>query len=131
MNSDFGALPFDSYILEEMPCEHNEGYTLQRFYFTVDQKSQTGFIDLETITDDVPEIGTTASVAGQKENVLPSKKITLNDRIRYKGLTRGEKYVAKGVLMDKATGKPVLDPNGREITAERNSQLCSEQASSM
>ncbi|MBR2705687.1 MAG: VaFE repeat-containing surface-anchored protein [Mogibacterium sp.] len=119
MNSDFGALPFDSYILEEMPCEHNEGYTLQRFYFTVDQKSQTGFIDLETITDDVPEIGTTASVAGQKENVLPSKKITLNDRIRYKGLTRGEKYVAKGVLMDKATGKPVLDPNGREITAEK------------
>ena len=119
MNSDFGALPFDSYILEEMPCEHNEGYTLQRFYFTVDQKSQTGFIDLETITDDVPEIGTTASVAGQKENVLPSKKITLNDRIRYKNLTRGEKYVAKGVLMDKATGKPVLDPNGKEITAEK------------
>ncbi len=23
MNSKFGALPYDSYILEEMPCEHN------------------------------------------------------------------------------------------------------------
>lgn len=119
MNSDFGALPFDSYILEEMPCEHNEGYILQRFYFTVDQKSQNGFVDLETITDDVPEIGTTASVGGQKENILPSKKITLNDRIRYKGLKTGEKYVARGVLMDKATGKPVLDPSGKEITAEK------------
>jgi len=119
MNSSFGALPYDSYILEEMPCEHNEGYILQRFYFTVDQKSQNGFVDLETITDDVPEIGTTASVGGQKENITPSKKITLNDRIRYKGLTPGEKYVAKGVLMDKATGKPVLDPSGKEITAEK------------
>jgi hypothetical protein len=119
MNSGFGALPFDSYILEEMPCEHNEGYTLQRFYFTVDQKSQTGFVDLETITDDVPEIGTTAFVGGQKEDVLPSKRITLNDRIWYKGLTRGEKYTAKGVLMDKETGKPVLDPSGKEITAEK------------
>ncbi|MBR2390476.1 MAG: hypothetical protein IKA94_06750, partial [Mogibacterium sp.] len=38
MNSKFGALPYDSYILEEMPCEHNEGYILQKFYFTVDQK---------------------------------------------------------------------------------------------
>ena len=119
MNSDFGALPYDSYILEEMPCEHNEGYTLQKFYFTVDQKSQNGFVDLETITDDVPEIRTTASVGGQKENITPSKKITLNDRIWYKGLTKGEKYTARGVLMDKATGKPVLDPSGREITAEK------------
>ena len=49
MNSKFGALPYDSYILEEMPCEHNEGYILQKFYFTVDQKSQNGSVDLEDL----------------------------------------------------------------------------------
>ena len=119
MNSKFGALPYDSYILEEMPCEHNEGYILQKFYFTVDQKSQNGFVDLETITDDVPEIGTTASVDGKNKDIRPQKAITLVDVIEYKNLKKGETYTAKGVLMDKATGKPVLDINGKQITAEQ------------
>ena len=119
MNPDFGALPYDSYVIEEMPCEQNEGYTMQKFFFTVDEKSQNGFVDLETITNDIPEIGTTASVNGKKENITPSKTIKLTDRIKYKGLGKGQKYVAKGILMDKATGKPVLDPSGKEVTAEK------------
>ena len=119
MNSKFGALPYDSYILEEMPCEHNEGYILQKFYFTVDQKSQNGFVDLETITDDVPEIGTTASVEGKNRNIRPKKEITLVDVIEYKNLKKGETYTAKGVLIDKATGKPALDSRGKQITAEQ------------
>ena len=119
MNSAFGALPYDSYILEEMPCEHNEGYILQKFYFTVDQKSQNGFVDLETITDDVPEIGTTASVNGENTEILPQKEIKLIDEIEYKNLKKGETYTAKGVLMDKATGQPVTDPIGEQITAEQ------------
>ena len=119
MNSDFGALPYDSYVIEELPFDGNEGYTLQKFFFTVDEKSQNGFVDLETITNDIPEIGTTASVNGKKENVEPSKTIKLTDRIKYKGLGKAQKYVAKGVLMDKSTGKPVLDPAGKEVTAEK------------
>ena len=119
MNSSFGALPYDSYILEEMPCEANEGYSLQRFYFTVDQKSQNGFVDLETITDDVPEIGTMASVNGIKRDVLPKKEIELTDVIEYKGLKKGETYTVKGKLMDKATGEVIKDSSGKEITAEQ------------
>jgi len=119
MNPEFGALPYDSYVIEELPCEQNEGYTMQKFFFTVDEKSQNGFVDLETITNDIPEIGTTASVNGKKENITPSKTIKLTDRIKYKGLGKAQKYVAKGILMDKATGKPVLDPAGKEITAEK------------
>ena len=119
MDSRFGALPFDSYILEEMPCEHNEGYILQRFYFTVDQKSQNGFVDLETITDDVPEIGTTASVNGKNTEICPNKEITLIDEIEYKNLKKGETYTAKGRLMDKKTGKVCRDAKGNEITAEQ------------
>ena len=119
MNSKFGALPYDSYILEEMPCEHNEGYILQKFFFTVDQKSQNGFVDLETITDDVPEIGTTASVNGKNKDIRPQKEITLVDVIEYKNLKKSETYTAKGVLMDKATKEPVVDINGNQITAEQ------------
>ena len=119
MNSKFGALPYDSYILEEMPCEHNEGYILQKFYFIVDQKSQNGSVDLETITDDVPEIGTTASVDGKNADITPQKQITLIDTIEYKNLVRGQKYVAKGRLIDKATGDVMKDAQGKEITSEK------------
>ena len=119
MNSKFGALPYDSYILEEMPCEHNEGYILQKFYFTVDQKSQNGFVDLETITDDVPEIGTTASVDGKNTKILPKKEIKLVDEIEYKNLKKGETYTAKGRLIDKATGEVCKDAAGKDITAEQ------------
>lgn len=119
MNNKFGALPYDSYILEEMPCEHNEGYILQKFYFTVDQKSQNGSVDLETITDDVPEIGTMASVDGKNADITPQKQITLIDTIEYKNLVRGQKYVAKGRLIDKATGDVMKDAQGKEITSEK------------
>ena len=119
MKSEWGALPYDSYILEEMPCEHNEGYILQKFWFTVDQKTQTGFVDLETITDDIPEIGTTADVNGENTEIMPAKEIKLTDTIEYTNLKKGEKYTAKGRLIDKATGKVIKDAKGNEIRAEK------------
>lgn len=119
MNSSFGALPYDSYIIEELPCEKNEGYTLQKFFFTVDEKSQNGFVDLETITDDIPEIGTEASVDGKNADITPQKEITLIDTIEYTGLKKGEKYIAKGRLIDKANGEVVKDAAGTEVTAEQ------------
>ena len=117
-NFKLGALPYDSYILEEMSCEKNEGYTLQRFFFTVDEKSLNGFVDLETITDDVPEIGTTAAVNGKNTDVKTDKEITLIDTVEYTNLLRGETYTVKGKLIDKATGEVVKDAAGNEVIAE-------------
>jgi hypothetical protein len=101
-----------------MKRKQNEGFTLQKFSFTVDDKTQTGQIDLETITDDAPEIGTKASVDGKNANVTPKKEITLIDTIEYKGLKKGETYTAKGKLVDKKTGEVMKDAEGKEITAE-------------
>ena len=116
--SSCGALPYGSYILEEMSCEQNDGYTLQRFFFTVDEKSRSGLIDLATITDDIPEIATVATVDGKNVDVSPGKEVILLDRIEYRNLKKGETYIAKGQLVDKSTGLVCLDVNGNEITAE-------------
>ena len=113
-----GALPYDTYILEEMPCERNEGYILQKFIFTVDEKSRTGFVDLETITDDAPEIVTTATVNGKNSDVKVSSEITLIDVVEYTNLKRGETYTVKGKLIDKVTGEVVRDANGNDVAAE-------------
>ena len=117
-DAKLGALPYDSYVLEEMSCEKNEGHILQRFYFTVDEKSINGVVDLETITDDVPEIETTAEVDGKNVDVKPGEEITLIDTVKYANLMKGETYTVKGKLIDKSTGEAMKDAQGNDITAE-------------
>ena len=112
------ALPFDTYTLEELPCEGNQGYELVKVpNITISRNNTT--IYLGTIDDQfegVPEIGTTATVDG--EHVAePAGEVTLIDTISYKNLKVGETYKISGVLMDKSTGEPLL-VNEQQITAE-------------
>ena len=112
------ALPFDTYTLEELPCEGNQGYELVKVpNITISRNNTT--IYLGTIDDQfegVPEIGTTATVEG--EHVAePAEEITLVDTVTYKNLKVGETYKISGVLMDKSTGEPLL-VNEQPVIAE-------------
>ena len=62
------------------------------------------------------KIGTTATVDGQ-HTADPTGEITIVDVVEYTGLTPGQTYTVSGILMDKATGEPLL-VDGAEITAE-------------
>ncbi len=73
-------------------------------------------VELTAINDKVPEIGTTATIDGNKE-VNATEVFTLTDTVEYKHLIPGKEYQLKGVLMDKATGKALLI-DGKEITSE-------------
>lgn len=70
----------------------------------------------QTVKVTVPEIGTKATVNGEKSAVA-NGDITIEDTVSYKNLTVGKEYTVKGILMDKATGKPFL-VNGKEVTSE-------------
>ena len=70
----------------------------------------------QTVKVTVPEIGTKATVNGEK-SAAAKGDITIEDTISYKNLTVGKEYTVKGILMDKATGKPFL-VNGKEVTSE-------------
>ncbi len=120
-NPSYGALPYDSYIIEEMACEQNLGYGLQKFFFTIEDKTQNGVVDLETITNkykDVPELATQAGVGGINRGVSPNIEITLVDVIKYSNLVKGETYTVRGRLMDKSSDEVVKDANGEEVVAE-------------
>ena len=112
------ALPYDTYTLEELPCEGNQGYELVKIPNITISRNDT-VIELGTIDDQyegVPEIGTTALVDG--EHVAePAGEVTLIDIISYKNLQVGETYKISGVLMDKATGEPLL-VNEQQVAAE-------------
>ena len=82
--------------------------------FTVadDSKDQTVAFENE----EQPVIGTTATVDG-RHDALAKKDVTLKDVVSYEKLIPGREYVVKGTLMDKATGKALLDKDGKVITS--------------
>ena len=73
----------------------------------------------QTVTfEDGPHIGTTATVDGQ-HTAAPSGEVTIVDVVAYSGLTPGETYKVSGILMDKATGEPLLvGEDQAQVTAE-------------
>lgn len=70
----------------------------------------------QTVTAEVPEIGTKATVEGKKE-IIVSDRVVIEDIVSYKNLTPGKEYTIKGILMDKATGKP-FEIDGKTVTSE-------------
>ena len=114
-----GALPYDTYSIEEMRCENNKGYVLQKFSFTVDEKTRTGTVDLETITDDLITIGTKAKAENTGMNLSAAEKdVKLMDTVSYTNLVPGKEYVLKGKLMDQKTGKELL-VNGKPVVSQK------------
>lgn len=113
------ALPYDYYLLEELRCEGNKGYALVTVPNIFISRDST-VIELGTIDDHeegTPEIGTTATVDGEK-TAEPLSEVSIVDTVRYSGLIAGKTYKLSGVLMDKATGDP-LTVDGKQITAEK------------
>ncbi len=66
-----------------------------------------------------PEIGTTATDSETGDHISnPDKEVTIKDTVSYKNLIPGKEYTVSGVLMDKATGKPIL-VDGKKVTAKK------------
>lgn len=66
-----------------------------------------------------PSIGTTATdFDGKGHTVKVGESVVIRDTVAYKNLVPGTEYKVSGVLMDKATGKPFLDADGKQITGE-------------
>ena len=109
-------------IVFEFDASELGGKTLVAFetlYFEDVQIGVHADIDDERQTIYVPEITTDAKndETGTHEGTI-GKSITITDVVTYTNLVPGKEYTVKGVLMDKATNKPLL-VNGKEVTAEK------------
>lgn len=119
VDNALGALPYDLYVLDEMPCDANKGCRLlEGIEIAVTRDSVT--VKLGTLTDDAIEIETTAKDSETGGHFAKAdEKVTIVDTVKYTGLYKNKEYVMKGTLMDKETGKSLLDKEGKEITAEQ------------
>ena len=75
--------------------------------------------EAQTVTFKDVELKTTAKDKATGEKLIkPEGTVTIVDTVEYKNLIVGKEYVVDGILMDKATGKPLL-VNNKEITATK------------
>ena len=96
-----GALPYDTYIIEEMSCDSNKGFELiPPFEIVVSRNNLV--IDLGTLTDEYEKeisIHTTATSKDGEKTILAGKEVTIVDTVKLDGLTKGTKYQLKGWQM--------------------------------
>ena len=96
-----GALPYDTYIIEEMKCDSNKGFKLiPPFEIVVSRNNLV--IDLGTLTDEYEKeisIHTTATSKDGDKTILAGKEVTIVDTVKLDGLTKGTKYQLKGWQM--------------------------------
>ena len=119
--NESGALPYDTYFVEELECENNSDRILLPA-IEVEITKDNNTVNLGTLTNDkkpMPEISTTAidRDSGSHEAV-PRENMILIDQVLWENLTPRKEYVLKGILMDGETGEELLI-GGEKVTAEK------------
>lgn len=114
VNDELGALPFDTYTIEELPCPANEGLQLVQTSIVISRDKAV--VDLGTIDDPSASIGTQARDTADADSIVAaSEKTTIIDRVSYSGLIPGREYTMHGKLVDRESEKPLFDDGGNEI----------------
>ena len=119
IDDSLGALPYDIYEIEELATDVNKEYRLISSV-TVDLTEEASYTDgyllydLGTVTN-VPEpwIGTRALGVKTQDNIIPAnEKVDVEDVTNYYYLEAGKTFTVKGIIMDPATKKPYVQPDG-------------------
>jgi hypothetical protein len=112
-----GALPYDTYIIDEIRSEKNYGYMmLEDIEVVVDQNNTV--VDLGILLNKKIKLETSASETDTgNKNITASNKIKIRDVVTYEGLEPGKEYVLKGKLIDKETGK-IIENSGNDVEGE-------------
>ena len=115
-DNSLGALPFDTYSVEELRCTANEGYALVNTTVTVSRSGAS--IDFGTLDDPEPEIHTSAYDASDSDHYIGVGTVKVTDKVEYSHLVAGKTYTVTGEVHDTKTGD-VLKVNGKTVTAEK------------
>lgn len=111
---EFTNVPYGEYIVRELKPATGYLPNGESYPMTISENKEV--VEINVLNDKIPELKTTAAIDGKKEFTV-NGDVTIDDVVSYKHLVPGKEYTVKGILMDKATGKPFL-VDGKEITSE-------------
>lgn len=110
-----GALPFDTYTVNELPCAANKDYYIgQTFKVTITENgAELDYGALDNVHK--PEIGTEAFDGTDMDKTLAiGDLVYVKDIVSYNYLDTEKSYVLKGVIMNKTTGE-VYTQDGKPV----------------
>ena len=114
-----GALPYDTYDIEELACAANEGKQLVSATAVVTRDGVT--LNLGTMDDPEANIATRATdKADGDKYVAQDDTVTVVDRVTYSNLISGKQYTLDAQLVNKDTGA-VLAKATQTFTPDRTS----------
>lgn len=118
VNDDEGALPFDTYELEELKGKNNSGMTMFKDTVTISRNNAT--VKLNNIENDGVSIHTTArdKETGTHYSV-PDESVTIIDRVFYNNLKKNREYMLVGNIMDKGTGKQLTGKDKAPVSSQK------------
>ena len=130
---NLGALPYDTYLLEELPCAANEGHRLVSTLVTISRDGvnlDLGTLDDETLPEpEPPAVATTLLSDATAGHDAPSyADSTVTDTVSLTNLSVGESYEVRGTLRtvergeggEKVVGQ-VLDTGQTSFVADETS----------
>ena len=110
----FENVPYGEYIVYELKPATGYLPNVESYPVTISENKEV--VEITVLNDKISELKTTAAIDGKKEFTI-NGDVTIDDVVSYKHLVPGKEYTVKGILMDKATGKPFL-VDDKEITSE-------------
>ncbi|WP_418954331.1 VaFE repeat-containing surface-anchored protein [Tractidigestivibacter sp.] len=96
VDDSLGALPYDTYSVQELRSKANEGHSLVGFSVTVTRNGVN--LHMGTVDEWTVAIGTTLTDAEGEKCVPASASTRLIDEVSYQGLTPGATYTLEGEL---------------------------------
>ncbi|MCD8078560.1 MAG: VaFE repeat-containing surface-anchored protein, partial [Lachnospiraceae bacterium] len=127
VDDSLGALPYDTYYIEELEGTANEGMTMWSgyIYVTADTVYENGYVINLDINNREAIISTSASNEETGNKYLAaSEGAVVEDTITYKNLETGT-YLLRSVLMDRDTQKVIVDVQGKEAIGEKTVKISS------
>ena len=112
-----GALPYDTYAIEELRCTANEGYQLIETTVIIGRDGKV--YDFGTLTDVKASITTKAYDPMDGDSLVGMGEVKVSDKVTYANLFPNRDYKLTAELHDSATGNVLLDASGHPITVEK------------
>src|SRR5699024_2711764 len=112
-----GALPYDTYTIEELRCTSNEGYQLIKTSVVVSRDGKV--YDFGTLDDVMAEITTFPYESLAGDSNVGVSEVTVGDKVTYASLIPGRGYKLVAELHDAVTGDAINGGDGKAISVEK------------
>ena len=118
VNDKLGALPYDTYTISELSSPQNKGKKLISFDIHLTRPHYNlilGTLNNKPAESFISELLST----NLNHSAYTEEKTTLTDTLSFENLNVGSSYTVSGYLVDKDTGEPLQDAQGKDIRVEK------------